>query len=324
MFHVGGGARIYRSDGCGAIVKLDDFGRVCLVTGATEIGQGSETVLAMIVAETLGVPLERVDVVNSDTTIKPWDVGAHASRTTFVAGNAARLAAEKLRAQLLAMAADELEAPAARLRIADGWIFVLDEPGRRIPYDRAARAGHLRERGQTLVAEAFYDPPTEMLDKDLRGNVSATYGFAAQAVVLDVEEATGAIRVRRIVSAHDVGRALNPLAAEGQIHGGIHMGLGYALSERLVVREGQILTASFMDYAILKADDMPEIVVRLIEAGDAEGPFGAKGLGESGVIPVSAAVANAVKDAIGVRFTELPITPADVHAALERGRAASP
>ncbi len=324
MFHVGGGARIYRSDGCGAIVKLDDFGRVSLVTGATEIGQGSETVLAMIVAETLGVPLERVDVVNSDTTIKPWDVGAHASRTTFVAGNAARLAAEKLRAQLLAMAADELEAPVERLRIAGGWIFVHDEPGRRIPYDRAARAGHLREHGQTLVAEAFYDPPTEMLDKDLRGNVSATYGFAAQAVVLDVEEATGAIRVRRVVSAHDVGRALNPLAAEGQIHGGIHMGLGYALSERLVVREGQILTASFMDYAILKADDMPELVVHLLEAGDAEGPFGAKGLGESGVIPVAAAVANAVKDAIGVRFTELPITPAAVHAALERGRAAPP
>ena len=318
MFHVGGGARIYRSDGCGAIVKLDDFGRVSLMTGATEIGQGSETVLAMIVAETLGIPLDRIDVVNSDTAVKPWDVGAHASRTTFIAGNAARLAAEKLRGQLLAMAADELEAPAARLRAAGGWIFVHDEPERRIAYDRAARAGHLRERGQTLVAEAFYDPPTAMLDKDLRGNVSATYGFAAQAVVLDVEAATGRIRVRRIVSAHDVGRALNPLAAEGQIHGGIHMGLGYALSERLVVQAGQILTASFMDYAILKAEDMPELVVRLIESGESEGPFGAKGLGESGVIPVSAAVANAVKAATGLRFTELPITPAAVHAALGR------
>src|SRR2546428_533417 len=111
MFHVGGGARIYRSDGCGAIVKLDDFGAVSLVTGATEIGQGSETVLAMIVAETLGVPLERVDVVNSDTSVRPWDVGAHASRTTFVAGNAARLAAEEVKAQLLEMAAAELEDP---------------------------------------------------------------------------------------------------------------------------------------------------------------------------------------------------------------------
>jgi len=318
MFHVGGGARIYRSDGCGAIVKLDDFGRVSLMTGATEIGQGSETVLAMIVAETLGIPLDRIDVVNSDTAIKPWDVGAHASRTTFIAGNAARLAAEQLRSRLLAMAADELETPAERLGVADGWIFVRDEPERRIAYDRAVRAGHLREGGRTLVAEAFYDPPTTMLDKDLRGNVSATYGFAAQAAVLDVEAATGRIRVRRIVSAHDVGRALNPLAAEGQIHGGIHMGLGYALSERLVVEDGQILTASFMDYAILKAEDMPELVVHLIESGESEGPFGAKGLGESGVIPVSAAVANAVKAATGLRFTELPITAAAVHAALAR------
>ncbi|HZF03634.1 MAG TPA: xanthine dehydrogenase family protein molybdopterin-binding subunit [Patescibacteria group bacterium] len=320
MFHVAGGARIYRSDGCGAIVKMDDFGKVALITGATEIGQGSETVLAMIVAETLGVPLERVEVVNSDTAVKPWDVGAHASRTTFIAGNAARMAAEKLRGDLLAMAAEQLEEPVERLAMSDGAIVVTAEPQRRLPYERVARAGHYAPGGRTLVAEAFYDPPTTMLDKDLRGNVSATYGFAAQAVVLDVEEATGAIRVRRVVSAHDVGRALNPLAAEGQIHGGIHMGLGYALAERLVVENGQVLTASFMDYAILRAEDMPELVVRLIETHDAEGPFGAKGLGESGVIPVSAAVANAVHDAIGVRFTELPITPVRVRAALEAGR----
>src|SRR5881396_2264146 len=198
MFHVGGGARIYRSDGCGAIVKLDDFGRVTLITGATEIGQGSETVLAMIVAETLGVPLERVDVVNSDTAVKPWDVGAHASRTTFIAGNAARLAAEKIRARLLEIAAEQLEARPGDLALKDGWVFVRAEPGRRLAYERVVRAGHLRERGVSFVAEAFYDPPTEMLDKDLRGNVSATYGFAAQAVVLDVEEATGVIRVRRV------------------------------------------------------------------------------------------------------------------------------
>jgi len=322
MFHVAGGARIYRSDGCGAIVKMDDFGKVALITGATEIGQGSETVLAMIVAETLGVPLDRVEVVNSDTAVKPWDVGAHASRTTFVAGNAARMAAEKLRADLLAMAAEQLDEPVERLAIEAGAIFVAAEPQRRLPYERVARGGHYQPGGRTLVAEAFYDPPTTMLDKDLHGNVSASYAFAAQAVVLDVEEATGAIRVRRVVSAHDVGRALNPLAAEGQIHGGIHMGLGYALAERLVVENGQVLTASFMDYAILRADDMPELVVRLIESHEAEGPFGAKGLGESGVIPVSAAVANAVHDAIGVRFAELPITAARVREALTgpRGR----
>jgi xanthine dehydrogenase molybdenum-binding subunit len=321
MFHVGGGARIYRSDGCGAIVKVDDFGGVSLVTGATEIGQGSETVLAMIVAETLGVPLARVEVVNSDTAVKPWDVGVHASRTTFVAGNAARLAAEKLRGELLAMAAEELEEPAGRLTIKDGWVFVAGEPQRRLPYERVVRAGHYRTGGRALVAEAFYDPPSAMLDKDLHGNVSATYGFAAQAVLLDVDEATGKVEVRKVASAHDVGRALNPLAAAGQVHGGIHMGLGYALAERLVVEDGQVLTSSFMDYAVLKAEDMPALAVRLIESVDAEGPFGAKGLGESGVIPVSAAVGNAIKDAIGIRFTRLPITPARVHAALgERAR----
>jgi xanthine dehydrogenase molybdenum-binding subunit len=135
-------------------------------------------------------------------------------------------------------------------------------------------------------------------------------------VVLDVEEATGRIEVRKVASAHDVGRALNPPAAEGQIHGGIHMGLGYALTERLVVEGGHVLTGTFMDYALLRADDMPALAVRLIESVDAEGPFGAKGLGESGVIPVAAAVANAVRDAIGVRFTSLPITAARVHAAL--------
>jgi xanthine dehydrogenase molybdenum-binding subunit len=321
MFHVGGGARIYRSDGCGAIVKLDDFGKVTLLTGASEIGQGSETVLAMIVAETLGVPLERVDVVNSDTSVRPWDVGTHASRTTFVAGNAARLAALKAKAQLLELAAVELEEPAERLEVKGGVVFARSEPQRRLPYERVVRAGHFRHGGRVLVAEAFYDPPTAMLDKDFQGNVSAAYTSACQAALVDVEVETGKIEVKKIVSAHDVGRALNPGAAEGQVHGGIHMGLGYALTEKLVVEEGQILTQSFMDYAVLKADDMPEIVVRLIETVDAEGPFGAKGLGESGVIPVAAAVANALKDAIGVRFTELPITPARVRAALAGERA---
>ena len=320
MFHVGGGARIYRSDGCGAIVKVDDFGAGSRITGATEIGQGSETVLAMIVAETLGVPLGRVEVVNTDTAVKPWDVGVHASRTTFVAGNAARLAAEKLRGELLAIAEAELGVPAAALIVRDGWVMVADEPARRIAYDRVVRAGHLRDGGRALVAEAFYDPPSRMLDKDLTGNVSATYGFAAQAALVDVEAATGRVAVVRFASAHDVGRALNPLAAEGQIHGGIHMGLGYALTEELVVERGQVLTASFMDYALVKADEMPEIAVRFIETVDAEGPFGAKGLGESGVIPVAAAVANAVHDAVGARIRELPLTPARVFAALEAAR----
>ena len=183
-------------------------------------------------------------------------------------------------------------------------------------YERVVRAGHFREGGRTLVAEAFYDPPNEMLSKDLRGNVSAAYGFAAQAALVEVSLATGQVRVLKVASAHDVGRALNPLAAEGQIHGGIHMGLGYALSEELRIEEGRVLNPQFMEYALLTAADMPEIVIHLIETVDEAGPFGAKGLGESGVIPVAAAVANAVKDAVGVRLTELPMTPERVFRAL--------
>lgn len=320
MFHVGGGARVYRSDGCGAILKLDDFGKVSLLTGASEIGQGSDTVLAMIVAEELGIPLARIDVINSDTAVKPWDVGVHASRTTFIAGNAALLAARELRRKLLAIAATVLEEREEDLELAGGRVRVKGRPERGMEYDRVVRAGHFREGGRTLVAEAFYDPPNRMLDKDLKGNISAAYGFAAQAVVADVDPATGRVRVRHIVSAHDVGRALNPPAAEGQIHGGIHMGLGYALCEELVIREGRVLNPQFMDYALLSPADMPEIAVRLLETVDEAGPFGAKGLGESGVIPVAAAVANAVWDAVGVRLTELPMTPERVFRALaERG-----
>ncbi len=322
MFHVGGGARVYRSDGCGAILKLDDFGKLSLLTGASEIGQGSETVLAMIVAEELGVPIERVVVINSDTAIKPWDVGAHASRTTFIAGNAALLAARELKQKFLALAATVMDERADDLELAGGRVRVKGRPERSMEYERVVRSGHFRMGGRTLVAEAFYDPPNAMLSKDLRGNVSAAYGFAAQAVLVEVDPATGKVEVLKVASAHDVGRALNPPAAEGQIHGGIHMGLGYALSEELVIREGRVLNPQFMEYALVSAGDMPEIAIRLIETVDEAGPFGAKGLGESGVIPVAAAVANAVKDAIGVRITTLPLTPERVHRALEAGESA--
>jgi len=316
MFHVGGGARVYRSDGCGAILKLDDFGKVSLLTGASEIGQGSETVLAMIVAEELGVPLARVEVIKGDTAVTPWDVGVHASRTTFIAGNAALLAARGLKEKLLAFAASVMDERQEDLELGDGRVRVKGHPERSMEYDRVVRAGHFRAGGRTLVTEAFYDPPTEMLSKDLRGNVSAAYGFAAQAALVEVSETTGQVQVLKVASAHDVGRALNPLAAEGQIHGGIHMGLGYALSEELLIQEGRVINPQFMEYALLPASDMPEIVVQFIETVDEAGPFGAKGLGEAGIIPVAAAVANAVKDAVGVRLTELPMTPERVFRAV--------
>lgn len=315
--NVGGGARIYRSDGCGATVKVDDFGRVTLITGATEIGQGSDAVLTQIVGEVLGVPPEDVHIVNDDTEIKPWDVGVHASRTTFIAGKAAMLAAEQARAKLFEMAAQMLKATPSELVAADRMISVTGDPRRAVSLDKAARAYHFREGGAVIVAQAFYDPPNQMVDKDTyHGNVSAAYGFGAQAAEVEVDTETGQVRVLRISAAHDIGRALNPMYVEGQIEGGIHMGLGYALYEELQVSEGRVLNANLADYKLATTLEMPDIDITLVETHDPEGPFGAKGVGEMGVNPTAAAIANAVYDAIGVRIRSLPITPEKVLRAL--------
>lgn len=311
--HVGGGARIYRSDGCGAILKMDDAGQVSLITGGSELGQGSETVLAMIVADELGVPLEAVRVVNADTDVKPWDVGVHASRTTFVAGNAARLAAADARRRLLDAAAEKLGARPEELTIADGIISVREDPDRSVDYARVARGELLREGGGTITTEAFYDPPTEMQDKDFYGNISASYGFGAQVAEVEVDPDTGAVRLLDLWVAQDVGRALNPLLVEGQIEGAAVMGMALALSEELTLDDGAVVSQSLRTYGFPKMTDVVRPDITLVETGDAEGPFGAKGAGEGGIIPTAAAVANAIADAVGVRPTEFPMRPWKVH-----------
>ena len=307
--NVGGGARIYRSDGCGATVKVDDFGRVTLITGSTEIGQGSETALAQIVAECMGVCLEDVTVLNSDTSVKPWDVGTHASRTTFIAGNAAQRAAEDAKRQILEAAAKLLRVPAADLEARGRLIFPRGEASRAVSFDKVVRSMHYREGGNVVVGTGWYDPPTHLVDKDTyKGNISAAYGFGAQAVKVEVDIETGKVRVLRIVAAHDVGRAINPMYVEGQIEGGIQMGIGYALTEQLQVREGRILNPSFLDYRVPTALDMPTVESVIIETADPKGPYGAKGVGEMGVTPTAPAIANAIYNAVGVRMTQLPMT----------------
>jgi xanthine dehydrogenase molybdenum-binding subunit len=315
--NVGGGARIYRSDGCGATVKVDDFGRVTLLTGSTEIGQGSETTLAQIVAEALGVRVEDVSVINSDTSIKPWDVGTHASRTTFIAGKAAWLAAQKVKSQILDRAAEMLGASADVLEMRDRMIRVKNDP-KSIAYDKVIRAMHYREGGVVVTADGWYDPPTQLVDKKTwKGNISAAYGFGAQAAEVEVDMETGKIRVLKIVAAHDVGKAINPMAVEGQIEGGVTMGMGYALTEELQVQDGRILNPTLLDYRVPTALDMPKIESVIVETDDPEGPFGAKGVGEQPTNPTAAAIANAVYDAIGVRITELPMTGERVLKALK-------
>jgi xanthine dehydrogenase molybdenum-binding subunit len=316
--NVGGGARIYRSDGCGATVKVDDFGHVTIITGSTEIGQGSETILAQIVAETLGGRVEDVTVINSDTDVKPWDVGVHASRTTFIAGNAAYLASLEARRQIFETAAEMFEVSADELVANDGKIMVRDDENRVMSLGKAVRRRHFREGGQVVTGEGWYDPPTKLVDKaTYKGNISATYGFGSQMAEVEVDTETGHVRVLRLACANDVGRAINPMAVEGQIEGGAQMGLGYALTEEVLVKDGQVLNPDFLDYRLFTSADMPEIETIIIETDDPGGPFGAKGVGEMGGTPTAAAIANAIYDAVGVRLTQVPMTPERVLAALD-------
>lgn len=320
VIHVGGGARIYPSDGCGVFVKVNDFGRVSIISGSTEIGQGSDTALTQIVAEELGVPMDWVNLVQADTDVRPWDVGVHASRTTFIAGNAAQMAAREAKRQILEVAAEMLAAVPEELSMREGNVFVLSEPKRNLSIAKVVRSKHFRQGGQVVVGEYYYDPPTVHQDKKWAGNISATYGFGAHAVYVEVNEDTGIVRVKKVAAAHDVGRALNPIGAEGQIEGGVAMGLGYALTEQIQLNRGQVLNPNFTDYKIMTTRDMPEIEPIIVETIDPAGPFGAKGMGEMGMVPTAAAIANAIYHAVGVRIRSLPITPEKVLKALEEKR----
>ena len=318
MIHVGGGARVYKSDGCGTIIKIDDFGTVNVITGATDMGQGAETVIAQIVAEEMGVRVEDVVVTHTDTDICPWDVGAHASRTTFVAGNSARGAARKIKEQLLEVAAKSLGESPENLDIRDRTIFSKNDPEKKSPLGKILRAAHYAAGGKMVMAEHFYDPPNENLDKEFKGNLSVTYAYGTHGVEVEVDKETGQVKILKYIAAHDVGRAINPMLLEGQVYGGATMGIGYALTERLILQDGKVMNPNFLDYKMLTAKDVPNIETIVIETDDPSGPFGAKGIGEPGLVPTAPAIANAIYDAIGVRIKDLPITPEKVLAALKQ------
>ena len=312
LIHVGGGAKIYRTDGCGTMLKMDDFGKVTVMTGASELGQGSETVIAMFVAEELGLPISAIEVVNNDTRTTPWDVGAHASRTTFVAGNSAQLAARKARGKLLAAAAAKLGKDAEALDLRGGHVVDAESGEGLLDLGKLIRSLHFGVKTDVVMTSHYYEPPSAMQDRGFKGNVSPTYAFATQIAELEVDVETGVVRVERITAAHDVGKVINELAIEGQVEGGVVMGLGYAVSENLVVENGRVKNPNFTDYKLITAPEIPEIDMIFIESNDPEGPSGAKGIGEAPAICTAAAVANALYNATGVRFYNLPLTPENV------------
>jgi len=322
MLHVGGGAKIYPSDGCGTILKIDDFAHVTLITGASEIGQGSETVLAQLVCEELGLPLSAVSVVNSDTDITPWDVGVHASRTTFIAGNSAIGAARKAKEKILAAAAGKFGHAADELDLSGG--FIVDKAGAKlIEVGKLIRSLHFSDKAELVMTTFYYEPPSVHQDRAFKGDVSAAYAWATQVVEVEVDTQTGIVRLVKVTGAHDVGRVLNRLGIEGQVEGGIVMGQGYALTEHLIVENGIVRNPNFRDYKLVTAPEIPDMDVSFIESMDGEGPKGAKGVGEAPAICVAAAVGNAIYNATGVRIHALPFTPENVYRALH-GQARTP
>lgn len=326
LIHVAGGARVFGlpgvglADGTGTVIKIDNFGKVVVSSGATDIGEGSDTIVAQIVAETLGVPYEDVVLHKPDTDSTPFDLGCHASRTTFCAGNSARLAALEARKQILELAAKLMQTQADDLELTKGKVVVRNKPEQAIDLVEVLQKSqyNLSNDGQAVIGSAYYEPPNGITDpQTVMGNMSSTYAFGTHMVEVEVDIETGQVKILNFVAAHDTGRTINPLGARGQTFGGVAQGIGYALTEEVVFKNGKVANSQFLDYKILTALDMPPVQTIDIETVDPEGPYGAKGVGEPGLVPTAAAIANAVYDAIGVRITDLPITPEKILKALD-------
>lgn len=289
-----------------ASIRLNPDGTASLYTGATDCGTGSSTTLAQVAAEELGVPVESVRVIMGDTDVTPLDLGAHATRTLFVSGLAVQQAARQVREQAFQLVAEMWEVSPADLEAVEGTIRVRGIPSKAVTYSQVAAKAYL-----TLA---------EIAGRGVAPQKQAT-PYGAQFAEVEVNTLTGQVRVLRLVAAHDVGRAVNPLIVEGQIEGGAVQGLGYALTEDMPVSsDGQPMAVTFMDYRVPTAEDIPLVESLIIEDPAPDGPFGAKGVGEPGIIPTAAAIANAIYDAAKVRICELPMTPARVLAATQAAR----
>ena len=293
-------------------IGITPKGRLRLHQGATDIGQGSNTVIAQIAADALGVPLDAFEIVGPDTALTPDCGKTSASRQTFVTGRAAQAAGIALRALILR----QTNLPEMAVIRVDSGRLTAEHEGERRDIDLAALAPDVH--GYVLAAEETYDPPTTALDADGQGAPYAVYGFGAQLAEVEVDMALGTTRVLHIVAAHDVGRAINPTLAQGQIEGGIAQGLGLALMEEFVPGR----TENLHDYLIPTIGDMPRITPILIEKPDPEGPFGARGLGEHVLIPTAPAILNAIRHASGARITHVPALPHRLLAAIEAARIA--
>ena len=288
-----------------AVVVINEDGTVQLRIGAADLGTGAKTVCAQVAAEELGVRFEDIRVMAGDTDVVPYDLGAYASRTTFLSGGATQRAAAAAREQLFVLAAAKLGVSASDLESCGGKICVKNAPDKTISFREVVQPGP-GQPSPVIMGQAGFAPRND-------------YSFAAQFAEVEVDTETGQTRVLRMVAVHDIGRAINPDGAEGQVEGGLHQGIGYGLIEDMAIdpRTGRTLNPNFVDYKLLTAQDMPEMQVAFIESADPLGPFGAKGVAEDAVCPTAPALVNAIYNAVGVRIKELPATAERVLAALQ-------
>jgi 4-hydroxybenzoyl-CoA reductase subunit alpha len=301
-------------------LRLDFDGAVVALTGASDIGQGSSTLITQLVAEVLGLGIDRIRVVANDSAVTPKDNGSYSSRVSFMVGNAAIAAAQNLKKVLVEAAARRLEVNPADVECL-GEIYRVSGTDRTLAYASVVAAA-LEDSG-TISTKGTYSTPPETQGGKFRGAAvgsSAAFSYGAQVAEVSVDEETGVIHVERVWAAHDCGFAINPLAVEGQVQGSVWMGMGQALCEETQYHEGRPLRANLLDYRVPTIVESPPIEVRIVESRDPGGPFGAKEAGEGSLSGFLAAVTNAVYDAVGIRLAELPASPDRVMEALQARR----
>lgn len=322
--HTCGFKSLLPHDSSAATVKLNEDGTANVLTGASDVGQGSDTVLAMIAAEELGIPYHRIEMTTADTEVTPMDLGSYASRVTFIAGNAVRRAAADAKQQLLEAAADLLKAAPEDIVIENGVVWIKSTGEGSATVEEVIQHNFQYGPGIPIVGKGAYNAPTDRLNRETgEGNTSPAYSFGAQVAEVKVNLETGHVKVIRMASAVDCGIAINPTAVEGQVEGSVSGGIGQALLERFYQRDGIMMNPSLLEYRLPQVTDMPEMETILVETREEEGPFGAKGVGEFVQIPTTAAIANAIYDAIGVRIYDLPMTPDKILNALKKGKGSS-
>jgi 4-hydroxybenzoyl-CoA reductase subunit alpha len=304
-------------------IKLDFDGSIVVLSGAADIGQGSSTILVQTVGEILGLDLSRIRVVTGDSELVPKDNGSYSSRVTFMVGNAAIDAAQNLKRVLVAAAARKLDAKPEEIECL-GELYRAGAQDKGLTFNEVVTEA-LKDTGTITVTGNYSTLPQSHGGKKYRGAAiggTMGYSYSAQVVEVSVDEDTGVVDVDKVWVAHDCGKALNRLTVEGQVQGSVWMGMGQAMSEETAYHEGLLITGNMLDYRVPTIQDSPPIEVGIVESNDPHGPFGAKEAGEGSLAAFLPALTNAVADAIGVRFNELPVTPDRVFAALEKRRRA--